>query len=775
MFQRGEVALVRSSSAVLAGFLSLSGGMAWGQNASLPATDTRAQANAPTTAAGPPPSTETVPPPGTDNGQIEEITVTARRRNESIQTTPVAVTALAPSQFEATATVNISQLQGAAPGVVITTQSTGAATANISIRGIAFADVEKSFDPAVGVNIDGVYIGTSTGQLLDFFDIASIEILRGPQGTLFGRNTIAGVINVRRSRPTGEWGGKLEASYASYGDIGLRGVLNVPIVKDVLAVKLFGFHDETHGYLKNAFNGEDLGKSAGDNFGAAFLLTPVSSFDALLTVEQQKQRFDPYNGSLLRPGDVFCTFVPPGACGGNNTTDQYTIYPGIKPLGYYRARAATLEMNLTEGPVKLTSVTSYRESTEAQEQDYGTAGLYDARRDQDYHQLSEEFRASGKIFPNFDYVAGVYYFDSKYHLIQRTTVFGNFAGLQNTTGKSRSEAGFIDLNWEFLPRLRLSGGGRYTHDTKENINPALYSGSARKSWSRFTPKVTLDYRPTNDFLLYATYSQGYRSGGFNGRGQTIFSASTPYDPETVAAYEIGAKSEFFDRKVALNVAAYYTDYNKIQQSSTVTLAGGVGNETIVTNAAGARIKGVEADLTARPTSGLTLRASMGYTDSHFRGFVVDQPIGAGVRTFDFSNVNLIYAPKLTASANAEYKLPITDQTNLTFTGGYRHLSRYDQQISADPATTIPATGTIIVARNDPRLRSNEQELVDAAVSLLFPIGDNKAEGRVTIFGRNLLDNRGTATAFDVAAFPSLWAFSAAREPRVIGAQFGFEF
>jgi iron complex outermembrane receptor protein len=742
-----------------------------------------AQENLPVPAPAPAPApADAAQPRASDNGAVQDIIVTARRRNESIQSTPVAITAIAPNQLESTATVNISQLQGQAPGVVITTQSTGAATANISIRGIAFADVEKSFDPAVGVNVDGVYIGTSTGQLLDFFDIASIEILRGPQGTLFGRNTIAGVINIRRTRPTGEWGGKFQASIGDYQDAALRGVLNVPVIKDVLAAKLFGFHDETHGYLRNAFTGQHLGRSDNNNFGAAFLLTPTSSFDALLTLEEQKQRFRPYNGSLLRPGDVFCGFVPVGACSGNSTTDQYTIYPGIKPRGYYRARAATLEMNLTEGPIKFTSVTSYRESQELQEQDFGTVGLYDATRRQKYHQFSEEFRASGKIFSNLDYVAGLYYFDSRYRLVQSTNVFGAFAGLQDTIGKSRSEAAFVDLDWEFLPKLRLSGGGRFTHDTKRNINPLIIDPAtgdagvfAKKSWSKFTPKVTLDYRPIDTLMFYATFSRGYRSGGFNGRGQTFFSATTPYDPETVSAYEGGIKSEFFDRKLSINLAGYYTDYKKIQQSSTVTLAGGIGNETIVTNAAGARIHGIEGDLTARPIRNLTLRASAGYTHSHFRGFIVNQPVGTDVRTFDFSAVHLIYAPKITASFNAEYKLPITDRSDVTIAGGYRYLSRYDQQIAADPATPIPAAGIIVVARNDPRLRSDRQNLIDASVSYNFKMGAGDQTAHISVFGRNLLDDRGTATAFTVAAFPTLWAFTAAREPRVIGAQFGFEF
>ena len=386
-----------------------------------------------------------------------------------------------------------------------------------------------------------------------------------------------------------------------------------------------------------------------------------------------------------------------------------------------------------------------------------------------------------------DYVAGLYYFQSRYRLRQDTLVFGANAGTQITIGRSRSQAAFIDFNWAFAPRLRLSGGGRYTNDHKRYNSPELPTTgpiagvAAKKSWSRFTPKLVLDYRPTNDLMVYGSWSRGYRSGGFSGRGQTPFSATTPYDPETVDAYEIGFKSELFDRKLALNVAAFYTDYKDIQQSSTLTTAGGVGNETIVVNAAGAKIKGIEADITARPTSDLTIRASVGYTDSNFKGFVIDQPVANqanvaanGVRTFDLSGVNLIYAPKLTSSINAEYKIPLGDG-DVRLNAGYRFITRYDQQITADPATAIPATGTIIVARNDPRVRSDRQTLLDASISYIMPLGSGTQNVRLTAFARNILDDRGTATAFTVASFPTLWGFAAAREPRVFGGQVGFEF
>jgi iron complex outermembrane receptor protein len=718
-------------------------------------------------------------------GGIEEITVTARRREESIQTTPVAVTAITTSQLDAAAVGNIGALQGAAPNLLITQQPSGAAAANVSIRGIGFADVEKSFDPAVGINVDGVYIGTSTGQFLDYFDIASIEVLRGPQGTLFGRNTIAGVINIQRTRPTGEWGGKFDASFARYDEVGLRGVINAPIVADTLALKLFAFRSESDGYYTDYYTNEDRGGYENLNFGASLLWTPSDSFSALLTLERQEQDFDPVVASISQTGDVFCAFAPPIECAGNRTDDLYRIFAQDPADGEYNSPAATLQLDWDVGPVTLTSLTSYRESDERQLMDVDgfSADLYVFDRHQDYDQFSQEFRAAGNFGDRFDYVAGVYYFESEYRLLQYTKVFGilgaPLALTQDTTGKSESAAGYIDVNWEIFDRWRLSGGGRYTRDEKTNINPLLVPGGLEvsESWSEFTPKVSVDFRPNDDLMVYASWSAGYRSGGFNGRGQTVFSATTPYDPETVDAYEIGLKSEFFDRRVALNLAAFYTDYQDMQQSTTITLAGGVGNETIVTNASTADIQGIEADITFQPSDELIFRSSIGYTDAEFGEFVTRQPVGTEVRDFDLSNVDLIFAPEFTFALSGEYTIPLNwgQGTDLRLNASYRYISEYDQQIAADPATTIPLTGTVVVEQNDPRLRTDTQNLLDASISMEWALQNNDSKARLTVFGRNLADDRGPQTAFTVAAFPTLWAFSAAREPRTYGVQIGFEF
>lgn len=711
--------------------------------------------------------------------QVTDIVVTARRRNETIQQTPIAMTALSMEQLESKVTPNIGDLQGAAPNVLITQQNSGASASNVSIRGLSFADVDKSFDPTVGVVVDGVFIGTSTGSYLDFFDIASIEVLRGPQGTLYGRNTIGGVINIRRSRPTGAFGGKFEASYGSYNTWSTRAVVNAPIVDDILAAKAFYFHAQSDGYYRHGITGKRVGGSNNENFGASFLLTPSDGFDALLTIEKQVQDFQPYNSNISKTGEVFCLLAPANECDRPTNGDAlYTVF-GRAGYSHYSSPAATLEMNTDLGSIKLTSITSYRTSKEDQAQDFdsSSADIYYSGRKQKYRQFSQEIRGAGKISDALDYVIGGYYFRSRYSLDQRTqiTLFAPTAETrQRTSGHAESYAAFGDFDWSFADRWRLSFGGRWTHDQKQNengVNAVQYPKVTYNS-SKFTPKVGIDFRPSDALMVYGSWSRGYRSGGFSGRGTTLVSSTTPYGPETVDSYEVGLKSSLFDRKLLFNIAAFYADYNSLQQNTTVPAPNGVGSETIVTNVGSATIKGIELDITARPVPRLTINGSLGYLKSHFNDFISQGAVSATVpaaRTIDYSNVRMIYSPKITASANATYAVP-TSFGEVKANLSYRYLSPYDQQIALDATAAYPVTGVIVVPSNDPRLRSDGQNLLDVSLTAEFSLSGTKAHA--TAFVRNLLDDRGPNAAFTVAG---LWAFSSAREPRVWGGQIGFEF
>jgi iron complex outermembrane recepter protein len=720
-----------------------------------------------------------------------EIIVTARRRDETLQDTPVAITAIGTAQIESKGAVNLGDLQGAAPNLLITQQNSGAAAANLSIRGLTFADVEKSFEPTVAVVVDGVFLGTSTGQFFDFFDIAQIEVLRGPQGTLFGRNTIGGVINVKRSKPTGKLGGKIEGSYGSFKSKALRTVFNVPIIEDGLAAKVWYFHNDNAGFHRNGITGRRVGGSNNENFGASFLATPGDNFEALLTVEKQVQDFETVNSSLTVSSELFCNsaalggpaspLTPPAIqCNRNNRDDLYTVF-GQPTGGTYRTPAVTLELNGELGGVKLTSVSSYRRSSEDQTQDFegSSPNLYFTRRQQSFRQYSQELRAAGKVTDNFDYVVGAYLYDGAYTLIQDTDFFGGRLPRQTVSGTSKSFAVFGDFNVTLAEKFRVNFGGRYTKD-KKTINNFVGAplGSPSDKFSKFTPKISVDYRPNDDHLLYASWSRGFRSGGFSNRAQTVISTNQPYQSEVVDSYELGWKAAFLDKRILLNVAAFYSDYKNLQQNTTIA-GGPTGNETIVSNVGSATVKGVEVDLTVKPTKGFTITGTFGYLNQKYKGFITRAPGATAILdTYDYSAVDSIYTPKFNASLNAAYEAQ-TGFGSIGANAGIRLIGAYDQQISigANTATRLANGSTLFtILGNDPRVRTDRQALLDASLTTKFNLGGAKA--KATIYARNLLDDRGPAAAFTVADNPTntgLWSFASAREPQSFGVSLGFEF
>lgn len=726
--------------------------------------------------------------------QLEQIVVTARRREENVQNTPLSVSAISPTQLEQKAAPDIRDLVGATPNLIIDPVSAGPSAAAISIRGISFEDIEKSFDPSVAVLIDGVYIGTNTGQLLDFFDFSGIEVLRGPQGTLFGRNTTGGVINITRSDPTGRFGGKVSGTFGDYGRKEFRGVLNLPEV-GIVDTKLFYFHKESTGYIHNVTRNADEPHSKDDNYGVTFKITPTDTFNAKLTLEGSRQRSETSQSSLSNNGDLIClalplgpggslvrvTGIPDQECNRNNQKDLYTTFSNVAGPVRYRERAGTFDFNWDIGHgFTVTGVTGYRKSNESVRQDFDASSInfFDTLRVQDYHQFSQEVRVAGKITDTLDMVAGAYYFDSEYHLHQ-TTNWGPFlqfaAGLPAQTQafvhhKARSEAVFADFDWKFMPKWRLSVGGRYTKDTKQIVNDAtVFVARGKDSWSEFTPKVSIDYQPTDDIMLYATYAKGFRSGGFNGRASTPVAATTPYNPETVDSYEVGAKTDWLNNRLILNVAAFYTKYdNKQEEVVRPTPPGSINaQETIVSNAASATISGLEADLRARPIEGLNVTAALGLLDASYDQFQTLDPVT--LTPVDLSNLNLRRTPKVTGSLGFDYTVP-SQVGDWTVAADWRHIAPYDTVITPAPGTGVIVGGKLVPAVNDPRGRTNTQDLIDASLTWRQDRGDQQIH--VTLFGRNLTDSRGLNGALAVAG---LFSFGGPRPPRTWGVEVGYNF
>jgi len=729
-----------------------------------------------------------------DGATVETVIVTARRRSETIQTTPLSVTAVSPARLEKSAAPDIQDLEGLTPNLVIDPVTAGPSAAAISIRGISFEDIEKSFDPAVGVLIDGVYIGTNTGQLLDFFDFESVEVLRGPQGSLFGRNTTGGVINVHRTRPTGELGGKFNVTVGDYGRQEFRGVLNLPKMGDVLSTKLFYFHREGDGFYHNATRKTDEPHSKSDNYGVTLRFDPTDNFDIALTAEGTRLRTETAQGSLSSSTDLIClalplgpggalvniTGIPSNECNRNNGDDLYTTFSNVKGPVSYNEQAYTAEANWRIGDFTVTSVTGYRKSDESVRQDFDGASInfFDTLREQDYDQFSQELRVSGNLTESLDFVAGAYYFDSSYHLVQGTN-WGPF--LQAAIGipahttaivdhSSRSSAAFADLDWKFADGWRFSVGGRYTKDTKKiTNNTGAFVARGSDSWSEFTPKVSLDYRPNDMVMLYGSYSRGFRSGGFNGRASTPVAASTPYDPETVDAYELGAKTQWFDNRLLLNVAVFETKYdNKQEEVVRPTPPGSINaQETIVDNAASATIKGFELDFDARPIKNLSITGALGLLDASYDEYRGLDPVT--LAALDLSDLKLRRTPKVTGSLGVEYTIP-SSVGAWSIAGSYRYVSKYNTTISRAPGTGVLVGGTLVPAVNDPRGRTDAQNIVDANIGWRRETATGTL--RASVFGRNLLDDRGLSGALPVAG---LFAFGGGRPPRTWGVELGYEF
>jgi iron complex outermembrane receptor protein len=271
-------------------------------------------------------------------------------------------------------------------------------------------------------------------------------------------------------------------------------------------------------------------------------------------------------------------------------------------------------------------------------------------------------------------------------------------------------------------------------------------------------------------MYYASYSVGYRSGGFSNRAQDAITTNTAFQPETVDSAEVGIKSEWFDRRLSVNAAYFDAKYKHMQQNTTIP-GGATGNETVVSNVGSSVIRGLELEINGRVTQDLLLNASLGTLSSHFNGFDVHQVLpGQTVSSLiNYSNNNLIYNPAFTFSSSADYKIPMSFG-DVHANVGYRHIAAYDQQISLGPFSQPGGAGTLAtVFGNDPRVRADAQNLVDASLTTHFAVSNARAH--VTIYGRNLTDDRGPATAFTVAG---LFSFATAREPRTFGVTVGFE-
>lgn len=705
---------------------------------------------------------------------LEEVIVTARKMEESMQDVSVAVTAFSGQQIDNLVMRDIREIEGLVPNLVIDTLgSVAPSSASIYIRGVGTQEVERSFDPAVGVVIDGVPLSYANGSLANTFDFQSMEILRGPQGTLFGRNTTGGVINITRTLPTGELGMRYEGTAGTDDLVDFKGVVNFPL-GDMFSGKL-GYAAQKDGTEReNVTIGKDVGKPDNREYNATLLFRPNDDFDALLTYVHYKDENDGVplqnrsstneNNNVHPEPEIPCSLeilILLGFC-GDDVTDIEKLSQDFYPDDIdFKWDSYTLNMNYDVGVGVITGIFGYQETDEEVPTDFdATAGnFFHAWREQDSDQTTAEIRfaSSDELSDRWNFVAGAFYVDDKYKLEQFTSIAAGAgpadALFQNPKADHERDgwAVFGEFHYDLTDQLMLILGGRYMEEEKDYTGSIRFAGndgaagpdvplagymgnpddfyiygqpvwvpidsaSADEDWDEFTPKVGLDYRVNDDVLTYIVYSEGFRSGGFNGRNQNLANIG-PFDPETVENWELGMKSELLDNTLRLNMAAYYNEYDD-KQEEIIEPDGFGGSNTVVRNASTAELWGVEAEATWIASANLLFNANVGYQDAEYDSFSADLN-GDGIVT-DNSNLKLRRTPDWTGGVNGTYTLAI-GPGDLSVYASYRYTDEYWVDVD-----------------NDPRSLLNDRGVVDATIAYEWDWSEGRSI-RIAVWGRDITD------------------------------------
>ncbi|MEH6585758.1 MAG: TonB-dependent receptor [Halioglobus sp.] len=724
---------------------------------------------------------------------LEEITVTARQRTENLQGVPVAVTVMDESMIQKTFAQNLGEMGAYAPNVTIGTVP-GFNAASIAIRGVSTGDIPSTFDPAVTVAVDGFYLGHYQASLLDMFDIQQVEILRGPQGTLFGKNTIGGVINVTTKRPSGEFGVQAKARVGNEGRQDIMAGIDFPIVDDVLAARIAVQQFNFDGFYENTYDGSDAGGQDLFAARAKLLWTPTDTFEALLSFEYIEDDSDtpmvvntttddkafyfgagapypayPGRGSggpaNLPLGDPFKTgLVPPenhtpGFAESKNTDGHQEDVDGIY---------LTLNWDLMGGT--LTSISGYRGVDSDYYNDYvgEPAAIYATIRSIYRDTYSQEIRFAGNT-DNLDYVVGGYYQQNDMDYENYTSLgpdhpFAGLApvipvggGLTDADGsqEATSYAIFGEGSYAISDAMSFTAGIRYSDEEKDfELSPLFFPTEARversDSWDDITYRLGVDYQMSDETMIYASFSTGFKSGGFNEQAGTLVSAATGFDPEEAESFEVGMKSDFLDNTLRLNIAAFYVEYTDLQVDSVVPIPG-VGQESIVTNAGEVTSYGIEADLMWLATDNLTIDGTLGLLDAEYDEFDCNRSGVPGSPDEDCTDFDVKRTPDATGSLGATYSFGLSKggamdlNVNATYTDSF-----YNDIINSDSS------------------EHEEVTLLNASVSYFSA----NEKFRLALFGRNLTDEEYQTSGLSVA---NLWNFSTYGNPLTYGVELEFNF
>lgn len=658
---------------------------------------------------------------------IEEVIVTARKVEESLQDTPVSVAAFSSADLEQLGASEAKDVADFTPNLRMQKQSGSQDNYAMAIRGVSSGETALTIDPTVGVYMDGVYLARSTGLAFDIVDLKRIEVLRGPQGTLFGRNTIGGALNIITEKPNGEPGFKLALGA---GDQGYNRVMASADSPDFgpLALKFSYMRKEAERELESLYNGKSLGDNSGQYYrlAARWKVSDTVALDYIFDGSRRESNANTQQLSHVRP--IYAD--PNGQFYGGRYYEQAAASASAERLEVLPltntdpdesnsdidSHAVTLEWDVSED-LLVKSISNVREwNSAARGTDFGTfpvestgdvvdlrsgspslvpAGtlvpIFSALRDNYHRQITQEFQFTGKVLDErLSYTAGVYLFqeeateDNPQQFVLPTSFIANaltgltlppLAAAASATWlgapfayemENASQAVYGQFTYNVFTDFDVTLGLRYTRDQKETTLQNNLDGgdtvrvTSDDEWSNFSPTFSLDYRFSDQLSSYLRIANGYRSGGYNVRAQTTSAFTTPFDPEEITSYEIGIKSDLFDRRLRLNVSLFQMDYTDRQIAQFE--AGSGGASSVIVNAGESVTRGLEIESVFIPTPGLRLIANYGFLDVEYKEFIAG-PVnpqtgfssGANRDISDEVTENL-YAPEHSGAVAVEYRM-----------------------------------------------------------------------------------------------------------------------
>lgn len=749
------------------------------------------------------------------NDGIGDIIVTAQKRSENVQNVPIAISAVGREFLESRDISSIDRLGSIAPNVKIERAPSNKTISQISIRGSVTINPAVTWEPAVGLYLDGVYIAKAQGSIFDVADLERVEILRGPQGTLYGRNALAGAVNLVTRKPSGEAGGSAEISYGNFDYWRGKATLDLPAMGPIM-IKVSGQIQKRDGFVKvgpNPFpqaflalpaSVKDLGDLDGRSGMVQVRLNPEGNFtaDYQFDYSRYNQRTDfsqlvsVLPNSLFTDPAILAAIAPLGLYANPNRQKRASV--NASPL-YEKTRTYghSLTLSLDLGNATLKSISAYRNLRwkDAADLDGSPLDVAATQRDTSFHAYSQELQLTGATMEDrLNYVAGAFYYKEKAETLGPQRFFGflnqvgapGAADLQSDYGShTKAWAVFAQLDYKLTEALKLTLGGRYTNERKDIRRQFAvgtprfvlfnlpYGGVPDAKFNNFSPTATISYEASDAVNVYARWARGYKSGGFNGEtdvGGLIgspFNCTTapgnaselcnPYSPEKVDSYELGLKTKLAGGKLIFNVAAFWDEHKDIQLS--VFTAQGAA-ASVVLNAAAARIRGLEFEAVARPIPALTINGSFAILDADYKSF-----IDGGV---DVSNNRAFpHTPKTTAAFGVDWRVLEGGWGKLNLTGDFNHVSSYYTfpfALTGNPALETIAGNT----------RSKGRSIVNMNARLSdLKIGGAKTE--LSLWVRNLTKEDSASNFIDFGPGFGGLTLGYFPDPRTYGITLGAKF